>query len=83
MTGKDRRYLRALAHGMSPVVIVGQRGLSDAVVRQWHHLLMWAFVVFTMIHIYLVFYHDWVEGRGTTSSIIGGWKFEKDEDLRS
>lgn len=34
MTGKDRRYLRGLAHAMSPVVIVGQRGLTDAVVRQ-------------------------------------------------
>ena len=34
MTGKDRRYLRALAHRLSPVVIVGQRGLSDSVVRQ-------------------------------------------------
>jgi len=34
MTGKERRYLRALAHRMSPVVIVGQRGVSDAVVRQ-------------------------------------------------
>jgi Ni/Fe-hydrogenase 1 B-type cytochrome subunit len=55
---------------------------SDALVRQWHHLLMWAFIVFTMIHVYLVFYHDWVEGRGGASSIIGGWKFEKDEDLK-
>jgi RNA-binding protein len=34
MTGKERRYLRALAHRLSPVVIVGQRGLSDGVVRQ-------------------------------------------------
>jgi RNA-binding protein len=34
MTGKDRRYLRGLAHQMSPVVIVGQHGLSDAVIRQ-------------------------------------------------
>jgi RNA-binding protein len=34
MTGKERRYLRALAHRLSPVVIVGQRGLTDAVVRQ-------------------------------------------------
>src|SRR5262249_40091084 len=34
MTGKERRQLRALAHRLSPVVIVGQRGLSDAVVRQ-------------------------------------------------
>jgi Ni/Fe-hydrogenase 1 B-type cytochrome subunit len=28
-----------------------------------------------------VFYHDYVEGRGTTSSIVGGWKFERDEEL--
>jgi len=34
MNGKDRRYLRGLAHGLSPVVIIGQRGLTDAVVRQ-------------------------------------------------
>jgi len=34
MTGKDRRYLRGLAHQMSPVVIIGQHGLSEAVVRQ-------------------------------------------------
>src|SRR5262249_27073150 len=34
MTGKERRYLRALAHRLSPVVIVGQRGLSEAVLRQ-------------------------------------------------
>ena len=55
---------------------------GDAWVRQWHHILMWAFIIFTIIHVYLVFYHDWIEGRGTTSSIIGGWKFEKDEDLK-
>ncbi len=34
MTGKDRHYLRGLAHGLSPVVIVGQRGLAPSVVRQ-------------------------------------------------
>lgn len=34
MTGKDRRQLRALAHSLSPVVIVGQRGLSASVLRQ-------------------------------------------------
>ena len=34
MTGKDRRHLRALAHSLSPVVIVGQRGVNDGVVRQ-------------------------------------------------
>ncbi|MDX2168501.1 MAG: ribosome assembly RNA-binding protein YhbY [Deltaproteobacteria bacterium] len=34
MTGKDRKYLRGLAHRLNPVVIVGQRGLSEGVVRQ-------------------------------------------------
>ena len=28
-----------------------------------------------MGHIYLSFYHDYIEGRGTISSIVGGWKF--------
>ena len=34
ITGKQRRQLRALAHSLKPVVIVGQRGLSDAVLSQ-------------------------------------------------
>ena len=34
MTGKQRRQLRALAHALKPVVTVGQRGITDAVVRQ-------------------------------------------------
>lgn len=54
---------------------------GDANVRVWHHMSMWAFVVFTIIHVYLVFYHDYVEGRGDMSSMLGGWKFEKDEEL--
>jgi len=54
---------------------------GDFAVRQWHHAFMWFFVVFVIVHVYLVFYHDYVEGRGTTSSIVGGWKFEKKADL--
>lgn len=34
MTGKQRRYLRALAHELRPVVIIGQRGVTASVVRQ-------------------------------------------------
>ena len=56
---------------------------GDAWVRQWHHLFMWFFIVFTIVHVYLVFYHDYYEGRGTTSSIIGGWKFERDDKLQN
>jgi Ni/Fe-hydrogenase 1 B-type cytochrome subunit len=48
---------------------------NDASIRFIHHALMWIFVIFSIIHIYLVFFHDFVEGRGETSSIIGGWKF--------
>lgn len=50
---------------------------GDAVVRLWHHAAMWFFIVFTIAHVYLVFYHDYVEGRGTVSSMVGGWKFAR------
>ncbi len=48
---------------------------GDFAVRQWHHMAMWFFIVFSMVHVYLVFYHDYVEGRGVISSMAGGWKF--------
>lgn len=48
---------------------------GDGVVRLWHHIFMWVFIIFTMLHVYLVFFHDYVEGRGETSSMVGGWKF--------
>lgn len=48
---------------------------GDFAVRQWHHLMLWFFVIFSMVHVYLVLYHDYVEGRGVISSMAGGWKF--------
>ena len=48
-------------------------------VRDIHHILMWAFILFAIVHIYLVFYHDYIEQRGETSSIIGGWKFIEED----
>lgn len=53
---------------------------GDFAVRQWHHIGMWFFVVFAIVHVYLVAYHDYVEGRGTTSSMVGGWKFEREDE---
>ena len=54
---------------------------GDMATRQIHHILMWFFIIFAIIHVYLVFYHDYVERRGVTSSMIGGWKFiEKSEE---
>jgi Ni/Fe-hydrogenase 1 B-type cytochrome subunit len=48
---------------------------NEMFVRFIHHILMWIFVLFTIVHVYLVFFHDYVEGRGETSSMISGWKF--------
>lgn len=48
---------------------------GDRSVRLWHHSMMWFFVVFTIVHVYLSAYHDYVEATGTMSSMIGGWKF--------
>lgn len=55
---------------------------SDADVRFWHHVATWAFVVFTIIHVYLVVFHDVVEGRGETSAIVGGWKFIEEDIVK-
>lgn len=48
---------------------------GDMAVRQWHHLMMWVILVFAIIHIYLVFFTDWIERRAVFSSIVNGWKF--------
>ena len=48
---------------------------GDYGLRQWHYMAMWFFIVFTIVHVYLVFYHDYVEGHGVMSSMVGGWKF--------
>ena len=52
---------------------------NDFFLRQVHHIFMWFFILFSVIHIYLVFYHDYVEGRGEISSMGGGWKFIEEE----
>ncbi|MCU0448090.1 MAG: Ni/Fe-hydrogenase, b-type cytochrome subunit [Microscillaceae bacterium] len=52
---------------------------GDMALRQWHHIAMWFFILFIVVHIYLVFYHDYVEGRGEISSMGGGWKFIEEE----
>jgi Ni/Fe-hydrogenase 1 B-type cytochrome subunit len=35
-----------------------------------------------MIHIYLTFYHDYVEGRGVISSMASGWKYIEQPDAK-
>jgi Ni/Fe-hydrogenase 1 B-type cytochrome subunit len=48
---------------------------SELTLRIFHYAILWAFVIFTLVHVYLTFYHDYVEGHGVLSSIVGGWKF--------
>ncbi|MBN2365893.1 MAG: Ni/Fe-hydrogenase, b-type cytochrome subunit [Calditrichaeota bacterium] len=48
---------------------------GDHAVRLWHHMLMWFYLVFMIVHVYLAAYHDYVEATGTISSMFGGWKF--------
>ena len=55
---------------------------GDYSLRQWHYMAMWFFILFTIVHVYLVFYHDYVEGRGVMSSMVGGWKFVRPEELQ-
>jgi len=48
---------------------------GDFMLRFIHHATMWFFIIFIVIHVYLVFYHEYLEGRGELSSMGGGWKF--------
>ena len=52
---------------------------GDYPTREIHHATMWLLIVFIIIHLYLVFFHDQYEGRGETSSMISGYKFIEEE----
>ena len=55
---------------------------GDFMARTIHHIAMWAFILFSLVHIYLVFYHDWLEGRGEVSSMFGGFKFVREDRIK-
>lgn len=52
---------------------------GDFNTRMIHHVVMWFIIFIIIIHIYLVMYHDWLEGRGETSAMISGFKFVRKE----
>jgi Ni/Fe-hydrogenase 1 B-type cytochrome subunit len=56
---------------------------GEFIIRQIHHITMWGFILFSVIHVYLVFFHDWLESRGESSSMISGYKFVRSERLNS
>ena len=55
---------------------------GDFMVRTIHHTAMWLFIFFSMVHVYLVFYHDYIEGRGEVSSMFGGYKFVREKRIK-
>ena len=52
---------------------------GDFNTRMIHHITMWLIIFITVIHIYLVLYHEWLEGRGEVSSMFSGYKFVRSE----
>jgi Ni/Fe-hydrogenase 1 B-type cytochrome subunit len=50
--------------------------------RMWHHLFAWGFVVFAILHIYIVLYDSTQYGNGLITSIISGYKFYQPGDLK-
>lgn len=75
----------AMSHWWFPQLFVWVADIfgGEFALRNWHHAAMWFFILFAVIHVYLVFYHDYVEGRGEISSIGGGWKFVEEEVFES
>jgi len=56
---------------------------GDFTVRLIHHVGTWLMILFVIVHVYLVFYHDWLEGRGEVSSMFSGYKFVLTERFKS
>lgn len=48
---------------------------GDIYARFIHHVTTWLFIIFFIIHFYLVLFHEWFEGRGVLSSMTSGLKF--------
>ena len=40
LTGKQKRFLRALGHGIKPIVTVGKQGLTEDLVRELDQCLL-------------------------------------------
>lgn len=51
-------------------------GDDSYTIRSWHHLVAWAFMLFTVLHVYLAWRDDYLEKNGTLSSMGTGYKVE-------
>ena len=50
-------------------------------VRMWHHTIAWSFVVFLILHLYIVLYDSAQFKNGLITSIVSGYKFYEKGDL--
>jgi Ni/Fe-hydrogenase 1 B-type cytochrome subunit len=49
--------------------------------HMWHHLFAWGFIVFAILHVYIVLYDDRQYKNGLISSMVAGFKFYEKDDL--
>jgi Ni/Fe-hydrogenase 1 B-type cytochrome subunit len=49
--------------------------------HMWHHLMAWGFVVFTILHIYIIFYDGQQYKNGLVTSMVSGYKFYQEGDF--
>lgn len=50
-------------------------------VHMWHHMFAWGFVVFAILHVYIVLYDSHQYKNGLITAIISGYKFYETGDL--
>ncbi len=55
---------------------------GDITVRYFHHIAVWIFLAFIVVHVYLVLYHDFLEARGEASAMISGYKYVRAERIQ-
>ena len=59
--------------------------MSLPTIRLYHHLFMYAILVFALVHVYIAWYSDVYEKNSLMGSIFSGYKFitGKEQDLKS
>lgn len=50
LTPKQRQFLRSLAHGLKPIVLIGQRGVTEGVIQNLHAALLAHELVKVKVH---------------------------------
>ncbi len=53
--------------------------LSDGTIRLIHHSVMWILTAFVIVHVYITWINDNIEGNGLISSIFTGYKIVDEE----